>query len=77
MSESTSGHAGHKSPVPLPQISECDVSLDQDGTYQVRHKGSGDTASADTAMDAEMKAIVLRVSAALNRELPFTAGDMP
>ncbi|GAA3172343.1 hypothetical protein [Nonomuraea roseoviolacea] len=80
MAEFTSGHAEDNPSTPLPEIPEipeCDTSRDDDGTIRVRHKRTGDTETATTVQDAEMKGMVLRVSAAIGKEIPFTAGDMP
>lgn len=74
MPESTSGPA--ESNPPLPEIPECDVTLDDDGVYHLRHKGSGDTATADTLERVTLQGMLLRITAASTAETPFTTGDL-
>lgn len=55
---------------------ECTVTVDEHGQYHVRHNGTGDVETAATPKEAEMKAILLRVSAIYDRDIPFTTGDL-
>lgn len=48
---------------PAPEIVGCDMELAEGGGYLITHKGSGDTAIALTADEAEIEGIVLRVAA--------------
>ncbi|WP_162795151.1 hypothetical protein [Nonomuraea lactucae] len=60
-----------------PEIPECHVSVDDDGTIRLRHKVSGDPAVATTEREAVELGMLLRVAAVYQRELLFTADDMP
>lgn len=62
---------------PVPEIVGCDIELVDGGGYLITHKGSGDTAIASTAEQAEIEGIVLRVSASWRNEheIPFRTGD--
>jgi hypothetical protein len=64
-------------PKPALEIVGCDVELADGGGYLITHKGSRDTAIADTVEQAEIEGIVLRGSASWqNRsEIPFRTGD--
>lgn len=59
------------------EIVGCDVELADGGGYLITHKGSQDTAIADTVEQAEIEGIILRVSASWQRrsEIPFRTGD--
>ncbi|NUW45524.1 hypothetical protein [Nonomuraea rhodomycinica] len=76
MAESTSGHAENNPPAPLPQIPECDVSLDETGLYRLTHRRTRETATASTPEQADLQGAILRAHAALTRKLPFTTGDL-
>jgi hypothetical protein len=62
--------------VSLHEEPECTVSIDEHGLYHIRHNGSGDVETATTPEDAKLKAILLRVSAIYDRDIPFTTGDL-
>lgn len=80
MPESTSDDATIKGDA-LPQVPECDVTQDDAGVYHLKHRGTGDTATAATSEQVEVQGIMLRTTAAWARqdrgELPFTVGDIP
>lgn len=60
---------------PLPDIPECTVTLDEHGTYHLKHNGTGEEAVACSEDDAELQGAILRSHAALTRTLPFRTGD--
>ncbi|MFI6793698.1 hypothetical protein ACIBG4_40840 [Nonomuraea sp. NPDC050383] len=81
MADSTSAAADDKPSAAVPEIPECDVTEDGDGSYRLRHKGSGDTATGNDRQDVVAKGAMLRILAVyardMPREIPFTAGDRP
>lgn len=76
MAESTSDAAADKPRVPLPEIPECDLRMDDAGVYHLTHRGTGDTETADTPRDVVLKGAMLRILAAHRREPNFTTGDI-
>ncbi|WP_327103848.1 hypothetical protein [Nonomuraea glycinis] len=65
------------SDAPEPEVSECDVALDQSGGFLFTHRRTRETATAATVADTVIEGIALRVASSWKpRIIPFQTGGL-